>query len=76
VLVLLDGRESRFTDASGIARFERVTPGVHLVSVEERSLPSLHQVVGAARAFVTVERGRETDPVTFEIARPAKRTRF
>lgn len=76
VLVLLDGRESRFTDASGVARFERVSPGVHLISVEERSLPSLHQVVGAARAFVTVERGRETAPVTFEIARPAKRTRF
>jgi hypothetical protein len=76
VLILLDGKESRFTDASGVAHFERVNPGVHLVSVEERSLPALHQVTTASRVFVTVERNHDTDPVTFEIARPVRRTKF
>ena len=76
VLVLLDGRESRFTDASGVARFEHASPGAHLVSVEERSLPAQFQVATASRVFVTVERGRDTDPVTFEIGRPVRRTRF
>ena len=76
VLVLLDGKESRFTDASGVAHFERVNPGVHLVSVEERSLPALHQVTSSSRVFVTVERNQDTDPVTFEIARPIRRTKF
>jgi hypothetical protein len=76
VLVLLDGKESRFTDASGIARFERVSPGVHLVAVEERSLPAQHQVATASRVFVTVERGRDADLVTFEIGRPVRRTKF
>jgi hypothetical protein len=76
VLVLLDGKESRFTDAAGVAHFERVNPGVHLVSVEERSLPALHQVTSSSRVFVTVERNRDTDPVIFEIARPVRRTKF
>jgi hypothetical protein len=76
VLVLLDGKESRFTDASGVAHFERVTPGVHLVSVEERSLPALHQVTSSSRVFVTIQRNQDTDPVIFEIARPVRRTKF
>jgi hypothetical protein len=62
VLIMLDGRDSRFTDATGVAHFEHVTPGVHIVSVEERSLPAQQRVSTAGRVFVTVERGRDTDP--------------
>ena len=76
VLVTLDGRESRFTDATGEARFERVAPGVHLMTVEERSLPEAHQVITTNRVYVTVERGRDTDPLRFEIHRPERRTKF
>ena len=76
VLILMDGKESRFTDASGLARFEHTGPGAHLISVEERSLPAQHQVTTASRVFVTVERGRDTDPVTFEIGRPVRKTTF
>ncbi len=75
-LVSLDGKEFRFTDADGVARFERVAPGVHVVALEERSLPAGHEVVSAGRAFVTVELGRVAEPLRFEIARPARRTRF
>jgi len=76
VLVSLDGRTFRFTDADGIARLERIEPGVHVVAVEEGSLPEAHQVVSASRVFVTVERGRRIDPVIFEVARPVRRRRF
>ena len=76
VVVSLDGRQLRFTDADGFARFERVPPGVHVVSVEEHSLPANHQVVTASRVFVTVERGRAPEPVGFTIARQERRTRF
>jgi hypothetical protein len=76
VLVQLDGQESRFTDASGVARFERVTAGVHLVTMEERSLPAAHQPMSPSRVFVTVERGVDTAPVRFEIARPVRRAKF
>jgi len=76
VLVMLDGKESRFTDASGVAHFERVAPGSHLVSVEERSLPAQQMLTAAGRVFVTVERGRDTDTIVFEIARPERRTKF
>jgi len=76
VLVMLDGKESRFTDVSGVAHFERVSPGSHLVSVEERSLPAQQQLTATGRVYVTVERGRDTDPVVFEIARPERRTKF
>jgi hypothetical protein len=76
VLVMLDGNESRFTDAAGVAHFERVAPGSHLVSVEERSLPAQQQLTAAGRVFVTVERGRDTDTIVFEIARPERRTKF
>jgi hypothetical protein len=76
VLVSLDGNELRFTDADGVARFDRVAPGIHLVAVEEGSLPAHHQVVGAARAFVQVERGLMPAPVAFPVARPERRRTF
>ena len=76
VVVSLDGRQLRFTDADGIARFEHVPPGVHVVAVEEHSLPENHQVVSASRVFVTVERDRAPAPVSFTIARQERRTRF
>jgi len=76
VVVSLDGRQLRFTDADGFARFERVAPGVHVVAVEEHSLPDHHQVVTASRLFVTVERGRAPEPLGFTIARQERRTRF
>ncbi|HET9327570.1 MAG TPA: hypothetical protein VFQ05_12420 [Candidatus Eisenbacteria bacterium] len=76
ILVSLDGKELRFTDADGMVRFDRVTPGVHVVAIEERSLPANHQVVQASRVFVTVERGRVTDVVRFAIARSERRTKF
>lgn len=72
VLVSLDGKSFRFTDAHGIARFEDISPGVHVVAVEEGSLPEAYRVVNSSRAFVTIERGRPVDPVFFEIARPAR----
>lgn len=76
VLVSLDGKDLRFTDADGVARFDHVTPGIHVVAVEERSLPANHQVVSLSRVFVTLERGRIPDEVTFEIARPTRKTVF
>ena len=76
VLVTMDGKDLRFTDADGVARFERVTPGIHVVAIEERTLPANHQVVSFSRVFVTVERGRIPDDVTFEIARPSRKSTF
>jgi hypothetical protein len=76
VLVSLDGREFRFTDADGMATFERVAPGVHVLSIDEASLPRNDQVVGIARVFVTVEQGRPVPPVSFTIARPERRQSF
>lgn len=75
-LVSLDGRELRFTDDDGFAVFDAVTPGVHVLSVDEGSLPRNHGVVSASRVFVTVERGRRPDPVVFEVARPAIRKKL
>jgi hypothetical protein len=75
-LVSLDGKEFRFTDGDGVARFTNTQPGSHVVSVVERSLPTAHKVVGAATVFVTIERGRTPEPVRFEIARPVRRVRF
>ena len=75
-LVSLDGRDLRFTDADGRARFTGVTPGVHVVSLEERSLPEHARALHETRVFVTVERGVSTPPVLFEVARPERRTRF
>ena len=71
ILISLDGRELRFTDADGVARFDRVPPGVHVVAIEERSLPANYEVV-----FVTVEPGRAPDPVSFAIARSERRVKF
>jgi hypothetical protein len=76
VLVSLDNTELRFTDEDGYVIFERTPPGIHVVAIEERSLPENHEVVRAARAFVTVESGRIPDPVLFEIGRPSRRTTF
>lgn len=76
VLVSLDGKEFRFTDSEGVARFLDAAPGSHVVSVVERSLPSAQRVVGTATAFITIERGRTPEPVRFEIARPVRRVRF
>ena len=75
-LVSLDGKEFRFTDSEGVARFTNATPGSHVISVVERSLPTAQRVVGAATAFITIERGRTPEPVRFEIARPVRRVRF
>ena len=76
VLVSLDGQALRFTDPEGIARFDHVTPGIHTVAIEERSLESNTEVVGSSRVFVTVERGRVTEPVRFTIGRMERRTKF
>ncbi len=76
VVVSLDGHALRFTDLDGVARFEHVAPGIHLVAVEERSLPAHHQVASSSRVFVTVERGRVPEPVRFTIARAERRVKF
>jgi hypothetical protein len=76
VLVSLDGQALRFSDPEGIARFDHVAPGIHTVAIEERSLESNSEVVGASRVFVTVERGRVTEPVRFTIGRMERRTKF
>jgi len=76
VLISLDGKELRFTDADGTVRFDRVSPGVHVVAIEERSLPASHEVVYSSRVFVTVEPGRVPDLVKFAIARSERRTKF
>ncbi len=75
-LVSLDGKEFRFTDGEGVARFINTDPGSHVVSVVERTLPASQRVVGSATAFITIERGRTPEPVRFEIARPVRRVRF
>ncbi len=76
VLGSLDGKEFRFTDGDGVARFMNTPPGSHVLSIVERSLPSAQRVVGSATVFVTVERGRAPEPIRFEIARPVRRVRF
>ncbi|MBI3539181.1 MAG: hypothetical protein HY076_02795 [Candidatus Eisenbacteria bacterium] len=76
ILVTLDGREFRFTDPDGAVAFDRVAPGIHIVSIDETSLPTNDQVVGVARVFVTVEPGRVVAPVGFTVARPERRSEF
>jgi hypothetical protein len=76
ILISLDGKELRFTDPDGVARFDRVPPGIHVVAIEERSLPANHEVVYASRVFVTVEPGRAPEPVSFAIARSERRSKF
>ena len=76
VLVSLDGRDLRFTDADGIARFTDVPPGAHTVSLVETSLPAMYRPVGSASAFVTIERNVAPAPLRFEIARPIRRVRY
>jgi len=76
VLVSLDGTELRFTDAHGVARFDRVPPGVHAVVVDEGSLPQHHRITGPTRAFVMVERGAPAPSAVFEVARPTRRSSF
>ena len=76
VLVTLDDSELRFTDDEGFAIFERVDPGIHVIGVEERSLPEMYEVIQSSRSFVTIERGRIPEPLLFEIARPVRRKTF
>ena len=76
VLVSMDGKDLRFTDEDGVARFDHVPYGVHVIAVEERSLPQNFEVVGSTRAFATVERGVPPDVLRFTIARPVRRTQF
>jgi hypothetical protein len=76
VLISLDHRELRFTDAEGWAHFDHVGEGVHVLAIEERSLPAPYVPVSTTRVFVTLERGRIVEPVTFEIGRPERRQRF
>jgi hypothetical protein len=76
VLVSLDGQDLRFTDSDGIARFDHVPVGIHVIALEERSLPANCEVVYASRVFVTVEQGRAPDPVWFAVGRSERRTKF
>ena len=76
VLVSLDGKDFRFTDGDGAARFVNVPPGSHVVSIVERSLPTAQRVVGSTTVFITIERGHTPEPVRFEIARPVRKVEF
>jgi len=76
VLVSMDGKDLRFTDPDGVARFDGTPPGVHVIAIEERSLPRSYEAVGNTRVFVTVERGVAPDVVRFTIARPVRRVLF
>jgi hypothetical protein len=76
VLISIDGKDLGFTDADGVVRFDHVAPGIHLIAVEERSLPANVEVVQASRVFVTVEPGRVPDPVWFTVGRSERRSKF
>jgi hypothetical protein len=76
VLVSLDGKEVRFTDSSGQALFENVTPGVHEVTLEERTLPEGWHVQGSARQLFSVERDVTPQLPRFTIERLEKVEKF
>ena len=76
VLVTLDGKDLRFTDRAGEAVFESVTPGLHELFVEERTLPAAFRVLGPTRRLISIERGRAPEPARFEIGRAERRTKF
>jgi hypothetical protein len=76
VLVSLDGRDFRFTDADGRVSFEGVAPGPHELAVEEASLPGGELALAGARVALRVESGQAPDPVVFEVGRPELRKRF
>ena len=75
-LVSLDGRQLAFTAADGTLEFDRVEPGIHVVRIEERSLPRGMRVVQTTQVFVVVERGKPAEPVRIEVARAARKTEF
>ena len=76
VLVSLDNKDLRFTDANGEAVFENVAPGMHEMAVEERTLPESWHVNGPTRQLFSVERGVAPPLTRFKIARLEKRTKF
>jgi hypothetical protein len=76
VLVSLDNKDLRFTDANGEAVFENVAPGMHEMAVEERTLPESWHVTGPTRQLLSVERGIAPALTRFKIARLEKRTKF
>jgi len=76
VLVSLDGKDFRFTDSEGVARFTDAPAGSHVLSIVERSLPANYKVVGSTTVFITIERGRTPEPVRFEIGRPVRKVSF
>jgi hypothetical protein len=76
VLVSLDGKDFRFTDSEGVARFTDAAAGSHVLSIVERSLPANYKVVGSATVFITIERGRTPEPVRFEVGRPVRKVSF
>ncbi|HKA25194.1 MAG TPA: hypothetical protein VKF80_09445, partial [Candidatus Eisenbacteria bacterium] len=76
VLVALDGKDLRYTDGNGDAAFEGVPPGVHEMSVEERTLPDSWYVAGPTRVLFSVEKGVAPIVPRFKIARLEKRTKF
>ncbi len=76
VLVSLDGRRLAFTAADGTAEFERVEPGIHVVGIEERSLPRGLRAMQTTQILVTVEKGRPLEPVRIEVGRAGRKTEF
>jgi hypothetical protein len=76
VLVSLDGKDIRFTDSSGQALFESIPPGVHEMTLEERSLPEGWHVVGSVRQLFSVERDVAPQLPRFTIGRLEKVQKF
>jgi hypothetical protein len=76
VLVSLDNKDLRFTDANGEAVFESVTPGMHELSLEERTLPESWHITGPTRQMLSIERDVAPSITRFKIARLEKRSKF